>query len=168
MKEAWNFEKCAAVLAGEIELLRKISEAQGIVRQAVINKEWAEFDEKTAEVNRIGKEFALLENERIRFFSALSDFSGRSGGGELSFYALITCLPEQENQELSRLYRELRVETIKIRALNESLLVYINEARNMATAYLEAVCPARGGKLYTRKGRRAAQDLKSMVVNNHF
>jgi len=172
MKEAWNFTRCLLVLTGEIELLKKISAAQNIVRQAVINREWADFDEKTAEVNRMGEEFALLEDERIRLFSTLDNITVRDNGHgnteEKPFYALITHLPIEESKELSRLYRELKMETLKIRALNESLLVYVTEAKTMAAAYLEAVCPARGGKLYTRKGRRVSQDLKSMVLNNQF
>ena len=169
MTETWNFEQCVSVLTGEIELLKKISSAQSIVRQAVINKEWADFDEKTAEVNRLGEEFAMLEDQRIEIFSALNRLCGNSEGGEeRPFYYLIMQLPAEENRELSRHYRELKMETLKMRSLNESLLAYINEAKTMAAAYLEAVCPARGGKLYTRKGQRVSQDLKSMVLNNHF
>jgi hypothetical protein len=55
-----------------------------------------------------------------------------------------------------------------MRALNETFMAYLGEAKTIAAAYLEAVCPARGGKLYTRKGRRVSQDLRSMVFNNRF
>jgi len=172
MKETWNFDSCVSVLTGEIELLRKITAAQHMVRQAVINKEWTDFDERAAEVNRLGEEFALLEDERILLFSALHNSFARennpSDTEERPFYALITYLPVEETRVLSQLYRELKMETHKMRSINESLLIYINEAKTMAAAYLEAVCPARGGKLYTRKGRRVSQDLKSMVYNNHF
>jgi hypothetical protein len=162
MKEAWNFDLCVSVLTGEIELLKKISAAQDKVRQTVLNREWADFDEKIAEVNRMGEEFTLLENERVRLFSALA------GNEEKPFYSLIMGLPEEENRELSGLYRELKMESLKMRALNENFMAYLNEARTMAAAYLEAVCPARGGKLYTRKGHRVSQDLRSIVINNRF
>ena len=172
MQETWSFENCVSVLAGEIELLKKISSAQNIVRQAVINKEWAEFDDKTAEVNRLGEEFALLEEERIQLFAALNDAVSRENDSDAAeekpFYVLLSYLPIEESRALSLLYRELKMETLKMKSLNESLLTYINEAKTMASAYLEAVCPARGGKLYTRKGQRVSQDLKSMVLNNHF
>jgi len=166
MTETWSFENCVSVLSGEIELLKKISSAQSMVRQAVLNKEWADFDEKTAEVNRLGEEFALLEDQRIELFSALTRLKG--GTDETPFYALIIKLPAEENRELSRLYRELKTETLKMRGINESLLIYLHEAKTMAAAYIEAVCPARGGKLYTRRGSRVSQDLKSMVFNDHF
>ena len=183
MKEAWNFENCVSALTGEIELLRKISAAQDRVRQAVMKREWADFDEKVAEVHRMGEEFALLDNDRARLLSVLAnrdtkgDASGKNRASdknhsptleEKPFYALIMQLPMEQGRELSRLYRELKMETLKLRAMNESFMAYLNEAKTMAAAYLEAVCPARGGKLYTRRGRRVSQDLRSMVFNNHF
>jgi len=161
MKESWNFKRCVSVLAGEIELLGKISAAQKMVRQAVMNREWADFDEKLNEVNRIGAEFAFLEDERTLLFSALE------GEGK-PFYALISSLPMNESRELARLYRELKMETLKVQALSETFMTYLNEARTLAAAYLEAVCPARGGKLYTRKGSKVSQDLRSIVINNRF
>jgi len=157
MNEAWSFKNCVSVLTGEIELLKKISAAQDVVRQVVMNREWADFDEKVAEVNRMGEEFSLLEDERARFFPA-----------EKPFYTQIMHLPMEEARELSRLYREFKMETLKMRAMNETFLAYLNEAKNIAAAYLEAICPARGGKLYTSRGRRVSQDLRSLVFNNHF
>ena len=164
MKENWNFDRCVSVLTGEIELLKKISSAQNGVRQAVMNREWADFDEKTAEVMRMGAEFAGLEEERVRLFGANNSAEGK----EKPFHERLVELPAEESRVLSRLYRELKTETLRIRSLNETFLAYVSEAKTVAAAYLEAVCPARGGKLYTRKGRRVSQDLRSIVINNRF
>jgi hypothetical protein len=157
MKESWNYTRCVSALSGEIEILKKISAVQENVRQAVINREWADFDEKDQELNRLGVEFKRLEDERALLFSTKAPFD-----------AAILELPDEERMELSRPYRELKMETLKMRALNETFLVYLNEAKSLAAAYLEAVCPARGGKLYTRKGRKVNQDLKSIVFNNRY
>ena len=178
MNKAWNFDRCATVLTGEIDLLKKISAMQDRIRQAVMSREWDDFDEKTREVNRLSEDFARLEDERALLFSALTSISNASNGGEVAdgswvieerpFYAAIMALPVDERRELSNLYRELKMETLKMKAMNETFLAYLNEAKTMTAAYIEAVCPARGGKLYTRKGRRVTQDLKSIVFNNSF
>ena len=161
MKKTWEYDRCISVLNGEIELLKDIAAIQETVRQAVINREWSDFDEKTEEVKRLGGDFTLLEEERALLFSAL-------GKEETPFYALIKELPLEKQRELSRLYRELKMETLKMRALNETFLAYLNEAKMLAASYLEVVCPARGGKLYTRKGHRVSQDLRSIMLNNSF
>jgi hypothetical protein len=157
MKESLDYKRCVSVLNGEIEILRKISAVQNKVRQAVINREWADFDTHDQELNRLGGEFAHLEDERALLFPA-----------ETPFYDAILKFPVEKRVELSRLYRELKTETLKMRAINETFLVYLNEAKNLAAAYLEAVCPARGGKLYTRKGHKVSQDLRSIVINNRY
>ena len=158
MKETWEYEHCASVLSGEVELLKKISSAQDKVRQAVMHREWSDFDENTQEINSLGSEFACFEEERARLFSA----------EEKPFYESIMGLPPEERSELSRLYRELKTETLKMRAVNETFLAYLNEAKSLATAYLEAVCPTEDSKLYTSKGRKAKRDLHSIVFNNRF
>jgi len=163
MRKMWNFESCVAVFKAEIECLREISAAQNMVRQAIMNREWADFDEKTAEVNQLGEKFAHLEEDRVRLLSEISPVTEQK-----PFYALIAGLPLEQSRELSRMYRDLKMETLKMRAFNETFLAYCNEAKTMAASYLEAVCPARGGKLYTRKGHKAAQDLRSIVFNNRF
>ena len=193
MKEVWNFDCCVSVLTGEIGLLKKISAIQDKIRQAVMNRDWDEFDEKTREINQLSEEFAGMEDERARLFSALTNTSnkddtysgdkasaegntsGRSSAAagswvieERPFYAAIMPLPAGERRELANLYRELKMETLKMKASNETFLTYLEEAKAMASAYIEAACPARGGKLYTRKGRRVSQDLKSIVINNRF
>jgi len=158
MKETWDYKYCVSVLTGEIELIKKISSAQDRVRQAVMNREWPDFDENTQEVNSLGYEFACLEEERARLFPA----------EEKPFYESIMGLPPDERSELSRLYRELKTETLKMRAVNETFLAYLNEAKSLATAYLEAVCPSEDNKLYTSKGRKVKRDLRSIVFNNRF
>jgi len=157
MKEGWNYTRCVAVLSGEIEILKQISAIQDRVRLAVMNREWADFDTHDKELNRLGGEFKRFEDERTALFST-----------ETPFYTAILELPIEERVELSRLYRELKTETMKTRVRNETFLIYLNEAKTMAAAYLEAVCPARGGKLYTRKGHKVSQDLKSIVFNKRY
>ena len=158
MTGTWDFTRFATVLRSETALIKEISAIQDKVRQAVINREWTDFDEKLKEINRLGEEFTLLEDERSKLFSVL----------ERPFYTFLMSLAVKERQELSFLYRELKMETFKMRALNETFLAYLDEAKTVAAAYIEAVCPARGGKLYTRKGKRVSQDLRSIVYNDRF
>ena len=164
MKKTWDFDRAVSVLNEEIALLKEISAAQDIVRRAVLDREWADFDEKIEEVERLSGKFALLEDERVLIFSVLQD----DPEVKRPFYTMMKRLPPDERRELSALYRELKIQTLKMKALNETFLTYLNEARNLATAFLSAVCPARGGKLYTRRGRTVSPDLRSLVFNNRF
>ncbi|AEF80885.1 hypothetical protein [Leadbettera azotonutricia] len=167
MKKQWDYGRCVSVLGQEIALFKKISAVQDSVRQAVLAREWADFDWKMAEINQLGMEFSSLEQERAGLFACLIGEKAQNQE-ETAFYALVARLPEDERRELSGLYRTLKMEAIKTRAMNEAFLNYLGEAKTMAAAYLEAVYPARGGKLYTSKGAEASKDLKSMVFNRHI
>jgi len=167
MKEAWDSARAINVLGREIELLRLISGLQNNARKAAMTREWAGFDEKSLDMNRFSAEFALLEEEREALFSSLKEDLNCSDE-EITFSFLIAGLPDNERKDLSALYRELKLETNKMRVLNETFLAYLNEAKNLASAYIGAVCPDRGGKLYTRKGSTVSPDLRSIVVNSRF
>ena len=167
MKKAWDAARAAYILNREIELLKIISEVQNNARKAVMTREWADFDEKTLDINSLSSEFALLEEERDSLFSCLKADIGCSGE-EIPFSILIDELPENERKELSNLYRELKLETAKMKILNETFMAYLNEAKSLASAYIGTVCPDRGGKLYTRKGSAVSPDLRSIVINSHF
>ncbi|MDR0476283.1 MAG: hypothetical protein LBH43_21780 [Treponema sp.] len=175
MVKQWDYNRCIAILNQETALLNKIYAVQNSVRQAVLNHEWADFDWKMAEIRQIGREFGQLDEERDSLFTALAMavFGFPRGNAENQaapppFYALASRLPEEERRELTRLYRVIKIETLRMQALNESFLNFLNEARSSASAYLEAAFPSRWGKLYTKKGGQTAQDLKSMVFNQHI
>jgi len=161
MKTSWNFEDAVSVFNREIDLLKATFSAQEIVFRLVLDRDWENLDEKTEDVKKLGLEFTALEEERHTLLSSLGDTSK-------PFYELISNLSFDEQRELSRLYRELKTQTNKMKALNDNLTAYINEAKIMATSYIEAVYPARGGKLYSRDGSRVSQDLKSIVLNSRF
>jgi len=162
MKSEWDYGRCAAVLEAEISVLGQIRGMQNSVRRAVLAREWADFDWKMAELGQLGQELEGLEAQRETLFW------GMAGGEKSSFYALAARLPPDEGRRLSDLYRRLKLESLAMRAMNESFLLYLTEARSAAAAYLDAALPSRGGGLYTRHGSAAGRDLKSMVLNRRI
>jgi hypothetical protein len=170
---AWDYDSCVSVFNKEIALLKKIFDVEESVHQAVMAREWTDFEWKIAEINLLGEDFKLMEEQRMEIFS---QFQGKNDNNEendldseSSFYALAAAkLSPKECHEISGLYRELKMETLKVKALNETFMSYIDELRTMTAAWLEAVFPVQGGKLYTRKGRQAARDLRSVMLNQHI
>jgi len=163
----WDFAACAAVMGREIALLRRAGLVQEKAQAQARAREWAGFGKIEAETERLGRELRALDAEREAFFEALGRLVPRTRPGESApFYALAAALPLEERRELGRLYRELQMETLRVRSAGECFAAFLSEARNMTAAFLEAAFPARGGRLYTRKGAQAAQDLRSMVINH--
>ncbi|MDR1507769.1 MAG: hypothetical protein LBI67_11765 [Treponema sp.] len=157
---------CMAVLRGEIELLDKIPPLQSLVRDAVINREWGEYELYLESIGKIGADFEFLEAERDRLFSQLAPDEG--GSEKPRFYAISVRLPEGERNELTDLYRNLKMRALQIRLANDTLMEYIKETRNAISGMLESAYPDRKGKIYSRDGVEREADMKSVVLNHSF
>jgi hypothetical protein len=168
--ETTIYEACSQVLGRETELLCGIEVAQKQVWDAVIKREWTDFEGLLAMMDRIGTELGELEEERKRVIGELAEGPSKNGweGENGSFYRLIAGLPEDERKELSGLYRELKMAGIRVRIANDNLLSYIAEVKATMTGFIEAAFPDRKGKVYSRNGAVVPADMRSMVLNRSF
>jgi hypothetical protein len=135
-----------------------------MVRNAVIAREWADFEGYMDTLNLIGIEFRSLDAEREQLFAVFARQSGSNNTG-VGFYSLIARFPEEERRELSNLYRKLKIDTLKIGFANDSLTAYIGEARTTLHDFLDAAFPDRKGRIYSNRGTQVPSDMRSMVLN---
>ena len=172
MQEARDFEKCVSILNQEIALVRKISFVQNSVCQAVMAREWVDFNWKMAEINQLGSDFYLLETERMEIFNEFCKKEKINlpdkNMTEFSFHDLTSKLPPEESRILSGLFRDLKMETLNLKTQNNTFTGYLNEIKTISAALLDVFLPVVGGKLYNQKGVQAAGDLRSMVLNRHI
>ena len=151
-----DFERCRDILLKEIELAQRVSILQNSIREAVINRNWTDFESHFSALNGIGSEFSALEAERERYFS------------DSSFYAQIARFPAEQRRELSEIYRNLKLEIMRIRISGEAIMDFIAGARATIAGFFEIAFPDRGGKMYTPYGRPVSHDMRSMVLNHRF
>ena len=149
------------LLFKEIELLEKIPPLQKMIREAVIKREWTDYELLMQSLGEIGASFEILETERESLFKniALDDES---------FYAWTARLPSKEREEITGLYRNLKMTTLQIRIANDSLMEYLKEAKTAVSGFLEKAYPSRRGKMYSREGTEREADMRSVVVNRSF
>jgi hypothetical protein len=165
------YQVCSRVLDRETELLTSIEAAQKQVREAVIKREWADFEKLQARLGRIGTELEGLEGERKALFNGQSPAGGGNSPGtpgtdeETGFYRLIAGLPSTEQRDLTGKYRELKLAGLRVRINNDNLLAYIAGIRSAMSAFIESVFPDRKGRVYSRSGAVVPQDMRSMVLD---
>jgi hypothetical protein len=159
-----SYTECAAALRREIELLDTIKSLQTQVRSAIINREWTDFEGLFEALGAVGAQFEALDLERSQAFDRLAKELGFDGK-ETAFYSCAARLPDPERQELSELYRSVKMRTQELRLDNESLANYLGEIQAMVSGFLEAVFPDRKGKIYTRRGTQVSPDMRSLVLN---
>jgi hypothetical protein len=180
------YQICSRILNRENELLNGIAAAQTQVREAVVKREWADFENLQALLGRIGAELEGLEGERKTLFCGCPPAGPGSSpepspgpqnpenskppetalaNEEAGFFRLIAGLPPGEQRELAGKYRELRMAGIRVRINNDNLLAYIAGIRSTMSAFIESVFPDRKGRVYSRSGAVVPQDMRSMVLN---
>jgi hypothetical protein len=161
-----KFKACTSILLREIELLEKIPPLQVLIRDAVLNREWADYEYLMESIGKIGVQFEGLEEEREGIFSEFSE--AILGTEKDRFYALASRLPERERNELTDLYRRLKMETLQIKLTNDSLMEYLQEAKSAVNGLLENAYPDRRGKIYSKEGISREAEMKSIVLNHSF
>jgi hypothetical protein len=159
------YDVCSQVLGRETELLRAVEAAQKRVWDAVVRREWADFEALMAGMDRIGDELGRLEAERMGLVRELAADSG--GGGE-DFYAVVALLPPGERYDLAERYRGLKMAGLRVRVANESLLAYMAGIKGTMAGFIGAVFPDRKGRVYSRSGAVVPQDMRSMVLNRRL
>jgi len=159
-----TFDTCRDILSRECELVKRISNVQNLVWDAVMNRNWTDFEDHFNVLGEIGAEFSVVEAERERLFAAIMPESGISQG----FYALIAHFPAGQRNELSDIYRDLKLKTLQVKMKSDALMDYITEARATMAGFVEIAFPDRGGKLYTPHGNPVSHDMRSMVLDRAF
>ena len=154
------FEECKEILLKESELVQRIADLQNHIREAVVNRNWTDFEGHFKVLGEMGEEFSALESEREQLFDGIQ-------GGD-GFYTVVSRFPAAQRSELADIYRNLKLDVLKVQLAGEELMAYIASARATMTGFFEAAFPDRGGKIYTPHGIPVSHDMRSMVLNRCF
>ena len=170
------FEECRDILYKESELVQRIARLQDTVWEAVINRDWTDFEGHFSALTDMGVELAVLEAERERVFAGIQPESAEEPSDTLSetnrtsggFYALVVHLSAVQRNELTEIYRSLKLEVLRVQMSGETLMEFVAGARATLAGFFEAAFPDRGGKIYTPHGIPVSHDMRSMVLNRIF
>jgi len=158
------FEKCREILLKECELVRRISSLQNLVYEAVLNRDWNGFEANFSKLGEIGEEFTELEQQRERVFAGILPGSDAS----VRFYSLTAGLPPEQRNELTEIYRNLKMETLKVKIMGETIMNFVIGAKATVAGFLEVAFPDRKGNIYTQYGMPVSHDMRCMVLNRSF
>ncbi|MDR3303260.1 MAG: flagellar protein FlgN [Treponema sp.] len=150
-------------------LLDKLTSAQDAMREAVMNREWDEFETLVNTMDTYSDQFNTLETERATLFATLTGKQADDAdAADTTFYAFASHLPHDERRELTGLYRELKLRALRLRAANDSLMLYLNEAKGTVDGFINAAFPERKTNLYSRFGTKIGADMRCLVLNRIF
>ena len=167
------YEKCRGILLKEFELIQNAVIIQEQIRIAVTDRQWTLFEDNLSAMNAIEIKLQELEVEREALFSIFKTIiHQQSFTGNLddkgSFHVLVSHLPENQRDDLTSIYHSLKMESIKLKMANETLMTYLNEIKMTLREFVNLAFAERGGKTYTKDGMHFSHDMSSMVLNQSF
>jgi hypothetical protein len=143
------------------------------IRLAVTEREWAVFEDHLSAMNAIESKIETLETEREQLFLVFETLIHQKSFSENldakgRFYALVSMLPENQRNDLTSIYRSLKLESIKLRMANDALMTYLSGVKTTLKDFFDLAFPERAGKMYTNRGNHSSNDMRSMVLNRQF
>ena len=167
------YEKCRDILLRECELVQNASIVQEKIRLAVTQKDWTVFEDHINVMNGIECQMESLESEREQVFTVFEAILHQKNFCETldakgRFYKLVSILPESERNDLTSIYRSLKIEALKLRMSNDTLMTYLAGIKSTLKDFFELAFPERSGKMYTNQGTHLSHDMRSMVLNTRF
>ena len=181
------YEQCKEILLKEHEAVAKAASLQKLIQTAVVKREWTGFEALLDGLNEISVHIVELERERETLFAKFeaenrenraqnqANSSPRTlqsielaGGDKGRFYTLCARFSPVQRVEIGEIYRSLKLEALRLRLANDTLLEYLGEMRNTITGFFELAFPERSGKIYTPRGKHISHDMRSMVLNHRM
>lgn len=167
------YERCRDILLRECELIQNAATVQEKIRLAVTGREWAVFEEHLSAMNEIESKMADMEKEREELFVVFEAIVHQKSFSETldakgRFYKLISMLPENQRNDITAIYRCLKLESVKLRMANDTLMTYLNGIKTTLKDFFDLAFPDRAGKMYTNQGTHFSHDMRSMVLNSQF
>jgi hypothetical protein len=167
------YEKCRDILLKEFELIQNAVLIQEKIRLAVTERQWTSFEDNYSAMNAIESKLEDLEKEREQLFDVSSTLVHQQSFSDNldekgRFYALAAMLPVNQRNDLTSIYRSLKIEAIKLRMANDSLSAYLSGITSALKDFFDLAFIERGGKMYTKNGTHFSHDMRSMVLNKSF
>ena len=167
------YEKCRDILLRECEQIQKAVAIQDKITNAVTNSEWTVFEDNLSAMNAIENKLVSMEDEREQLFSVFETIIHQSNFSQNldskgRFFALVSILPEDQRNDLTAIYRSLKMEALKLRMQNEALMTYLSGIKSTLKDFFDMAFPERSGKMYTNQGTHLSHDMRSMVLNTRF
>jgi len=152
------------ILKREIAAISNHYACQKRMYEYVLVRDWVSLEREMAEAHSHSNLFLRLDEGRSSLLAAIAPDIDESR----DFYRITASFPDAERVEANALYRDLKRLLLLSKTENEVFNTYVTNARPYLHQMLDAVVPAKKGKIYSRKGALIPGAVDSLVVNRSF
>lgn len=153
------------VMELQIQGMAGFQATQMAARDALKTKDWPALERCLHSLDFQAEGLRCLEERRHCLWTEVQHATlGRTG----RFFETLQQLPEDHQETVSRLHRELKIQTMGLRGLSEGLAAYVQTAGAIVRAVVHELQPGLRGRLYSRSGSPRTAQAQPLVLNTHY
>ena len=150
----------------EIDLLNGFAGLEVKLQEAFLRRDWSELDTLVSELGSFSGRIEAMEERRHNTFLELK--VSLKLDEKMTFSRVITEMSSEDREELSDLYRKLKIAVIRVRGAAGRLGYYFRSVSDSANRVLSELLPYRKGRIYSRVGLPRAAEGASLVFNREL
>jgi len=150
----------------EIDLLNGFAGLEVKLQDAFLRRDWSELDILVSEMGSFSGRIEAMEERRHNTFLELKVLLRLAE--KMTFSRVITEMSGEDREELSDLYRKLKIAVIRVRGATGRLGYYFRSVSDSANRVLSELLPYRKGRIYSRVGLPRAVEEASLVFNREL
>ena len=164
-----DYALCARLvdsMTKEHELLVHFKSTEDEMTDAIRRKDVSKLETCIKAMAELSDVLVAIEEKRNTVFSTVREEFGEPP--DASFYQVIVHLPTDMRDQLSELYRSLKITVVGIQAVTSCIDEQVRSATGTMQQILNELFPHRKGNMYSREGRRRETDSNPLVVNQRL
>lgn len=153
------------VMELQVQGMQTFQATQLGARDALKSKDWPALERALHSLDFQAEGLRCLEERRHDLWITLQNhFLGREG----RFFETLQALPAEHQDDVARLHRELKLQSLGLRGLSQGLAAYVQTAGAVVRAVVQELQPQLKGRLYSRSGSPRTAQAQPLVLNTHF
>ncbi|TFG65279.1 MAG: hypothetical protein E4H36_00415 [Spirochaetales bacterium] len=149
----------------ELDLLNLYAVHEEQVQKFIKKRNWKSLEKYIREMDALSLTIQTVEEERVAFFQAERNDLGLPE--DAGFYQVAVRYPVAEREELSLLYRNLKLALLRIHGITECIDSYSRTAVDIVQHALKDLFPYRKGNLYSKRGKSVPLDGDALVISHN-
>ncbi|MDY7028846.1 MAG: hypothetical protein SVR04_11165 [Spirochaetota bacterium] len=159
-------DQLKTILLQEIDGFITAVEKAEEIRSSIFRHDWKRLSQNLERMEHATGYIAALEKERSHVFSTLRREVGEKSTA--GFYTVIVHLDAGRQEELSKLFRQLKSLVLQLQGSIWSIDAYTRTLSTTIYDILQEMFPHRRGTMYSKTGRKQKHGSDPLVVNRQL
>jgi hypothetical protein len=160
-------EKLEYCLKEQIEAFAWFYKTEEEIRECVVAKDWEKLEKKLNFIKKQACSMEKTETERNAIYKAMQKKAGNVDNPD-DFCAFMDRYCPDKSSVMNYLYKELRLNVVKVKALNARLDAYLSTVTSAVSMILDEAFPIRKGTIYNSSGAKGSAISPPLVLDKQL